>query len=109
MLRLISILIVIQLPLNFIGRLLSESDFTEAQNFCNEIIRLVEKEKSSTGSYPKSLPEHIINKQKPRLLRDNRFYESDGKEFRLHFGFSIGMIGTSYIYESETGKWIVYE
>ena len=96
---------VLQLPSVPLGRLLTQQDIRTAHRYCEALIPVLEAKRQQTGTYPESGWEFDLRYPKrPRLLRDEGWYRSDGTTFLFEVPDPSSLRGAD-VYRSKSRKW----
>lgn len=92
---------IVSLPL---GAEVNSKDIVAAKRFCDALAPRLQSFKESHGKYPSEITDLGEVDTPPHLLRDGRYYWSDGKQFNLSFSDPAGMMN-GWCLESTTMEW----
>lgn len=92
------------------GKQVSNYQIQKTQAYCESLIPLIEEYKQVNGEYPETLDDFLPPETKlPSLLQSRSFYVKTGDAFNFAFIEPDSFINRTYIYDSTTKLWQVYD
>ena len=86
------------------GKALAKHDIAAASTYCESLIPSIDRYRQEHGVYPLEIATVAQGEDMPRLLRNTRFYWSEGPAYGFNFGDPRGMM--NFVgYNSHTRLW----